>query len=369
MAFIARRIVSKQKIRYQEEGFDLDLTYVTPRIIAMGFPSSNAEGLYRNNLQEVVRFFETKHKGFYKVYNLCSEKAYDPSLFNGRVERFPFNDHNPCPFEMIMPFCRSVDEWLNQNPSNIAIVHCKAGKGRTGLMICAYMVYCGMQKTADQSLDYYAWKRTKDRQGVTIPSQIRYVKYFGECMTRGGRPPYPRQALYIDKIIINNPPKNFGPILYKIRDKNDVDVVVYKQNSNVKIRNNTLELPCEPRVPLCDDLKFIFKEKKLLSPTQKDLFHFWINTCFINKSYVCIPKLEIDRLHRDIKHKEYPKDFRVEIFFTLAPYPDSSFVPEARITRRDDEDPPSEESSRDSDEYTDPDFINNLEQEYNKNKR
>jgi len=131
-----------------------------------------------------------------------------------------------------------------------------------------------------------------------------------------------------------------------------------------------LELPCEPRVALCDDLKFIFKEKKLLSPTQKDLFHFWINTNFIIKTYVSIPKLDIDRLHRDYKHKDYPKDFRIEIFFSLAPYPDSSYVLEpSRNARRDEEDPPSQESSRDSDEYTDPDFINDLEQEYIKNKK
>ena len=50
-------------------------------------------------------------------------------------------------------------------------------------MICILLVEMGLFKTATESLDYFAQRRTdtsiSDRfQGVETASQIRYVKYF-----------------------------------------------------------------------------------------------------------------------------------------------------------------------------------------------
>ena len=34
--------------------------------------------MYRNPILEVKEFFEDRHEGHYKIYNLCSERMYDP---------------------------------------------------------------------------------------------------------------------------------------------------------------------------------------------------------------------------------------------------------------------------------------------------
>jgi hypothetical protein len=52
-----RKIVSKKKRRFESEGFNLDLSYVTERVIAMGYPASeHIEAMYRNSPEDVRRY-------------------------------------------------------------------------------------------------------------------------------------------------------------------------------------------------------------------------------------------------------------------------------------------------------------------------
>ena len=49
-----RKLVSGNRRRYTEDNVSLDLTYIIPnRLIAMSYPSSGFESLYRNSIDKV----------------------------------------------------------------------------------------------------------------------------------------------------------------------------------------------------------------------------------------------------------------------------------------------------------------------------
>ena len=85
---ILRSIVSGKKKRHKENGYDLDLSYITPRIIAMSIPGEGLTKIYRNSLEIVSEFLESKHKSNYMIFNL-SGIVYDYEKFGDKVQEFP----------------------------------------------------------------------------------------------------------------------------------------------------------------------------------------------------------------------------------------------------------------------------------------
>jgi len=138
------------------------------------------EHLYRNPRLEIARFLEAKHAGHYKVYNFCCEpgRGYDAAIFDGRVERYPFRDHGVPPLNTMTEFCNSAKAWLDADPKNVVSLHCKAGKGRAGIMTCCLLVRLGFKPSAIEAMDYYDNTRVTNKKGLTVTSQRKFVMLY-----------------------------------------------------------------------------------------------------------------------------------------------------------------------------------------------
>lgn len=205
-------------------------------------------------------------------------------------------------------------------------------------------------------------------QGLTIPSQIRYVHYFEQAVFRGKPKP---QNLILCSIVLRSVPKFSDDIRFSIYSYRTL-LHCYKdsRSSHPKKKDKVSELKSEVAaeaagttdsdaddnnsdeecltfdckdLPLTGDVKVVFQEKG------KTLFTFWFNTDFIvnNKvpaplllssvflsrkfSFFCfmlllslaefavqlvIPKAEMDKAFKDMRnHKLYPPKFRAVLNF------------------------------------------------------
>lgn len=144
MTDFVRRLVSGDKSRLRDEklDLDLDLAYVTDQVIVMGYPASGIESLYRNRREDAKRFLEHRHGKNFWVFNFCpvNENTYPSSVVDGRVSRYPFPDHHAPPLAIMPLIAREIRAWLEGSPERVVVLHCKAGKGRSGTMACAYLI-------------------------------------------------------------------------------------------------------------------------------------------------------------------------------------------------------------------------------------
>lgn len=187
----ARYLVSQKKLRTVDRdvphgGVDLDLKEVHAGIVCMGYPATGVEALYRNKYDDVVRYLDYKYKTEYMVYNLCRESAYQYThdKFHGRIRCFPFFDHAAAPLRLMPAFVKDARAFLTEHPAGAVIIHCKAGKGRTGVMACCLLLATDptFAQSPEAVMSYYGEKRTKDGKGLTVPSQRRSVAYYARLL-------------------------------------------------------------------------------------------------------------------------------------------------------------------------------------------
>lgn len=187
MNFI-RSIIPGNAHRLKVGEKSLDFSYITPRIVGMSYPESNLlNSLKHNSMADVIEYLNSHHKDNYLIFNV-SGKPYDTKQFGFNVAEYNnWQDHHAPPFHEIFMVFHQALTYLKNNPKGIVIIHCLAGKGRTGTLICGLLLFTHMVKSVRQVINYYSIKRFKKiNKGVQQPGQLRYVNYIARAVFEEG---------------------------------------------------------------------------------------------------------------------------------------------------------------------------------------
>jgi protein-tyrosine phosphatase len=169
---------------------------------------------YRNPLDRLVGFLDSKHGSEWAIWEFRAEgTGYPDHLVYNRVRHYPWPDHHPPPFRLIPLIMASMRNWLHggeledgrvtadgvptttgqgdktvaEKKPRVVVVHCKAGKGRSGTVSCSYLISEEGWKPED-ALARFTQRRMRAQfgAGVSIPSQLRWVSYV-DRWTKGGK--------------------------------------------------------------------------------------------------------------------------------------------------------------------------------------
>eukprot|EP01113_Clastostelium_recurvatum_P033160 TRINITY_DN4352_c0_g1_i2.p1 TRINITY_DN4352_c0_g1~~TRINITY_DN4352_c0_g1_i2.p1 ORF type:complete len:1178 (+),score=171.65 TRINITY_DN4352_c0_g1_i2:40-3534(+) len=364
---LLRVLIPNKKKRFNPTGHDLDISYITDRLLVCSFPT---EGMFfKNTMLETLRFLETAHKDHYKMYNLCAESKYDPTKFKGRVAEYPVVEGTPPTMDCIYHFINDVNAWLDANPLHVGVVHCSNGKERSGVMVCCWLLQQRKCLSASHALDYFVTVRCRSGVGglgavprgphnenIMSPSLRRYISYYerylsdkehkkqyspnnmrvsimhsaglgGPSADRGVRDsfladasPFTERPLLLERISIFNLP-NFG-LLRSVAPspcfsitRRDKTVYTFKNMQVGKPRrdgNQSMDFDCN-HTHLQGDIIITFFDRKFTSP----LFRLSMHTGFVKADStghgtLALARRDIDRAYVDPR---FPQDFKVLLHF------------------------------------------------------
>ena len=114
--------------------------------------------MYRNPIRSVDQFLRKKHHSDFVVYNLSNRK-YDHRKFGWRVITVEWQDHYPCPFLRYVRTIVHACYDLMKDTKVCLVVHCNAGKGRTGSLISAILLVSGLLQTIKAANNLFYFKR------------------------------------------------------------------------------------------------------------------------------------------------------------------------------------------------------------------
>ena len=155
---------------------ELDISYITSRILVMSYPAEGIQGAVKNNIEDVKAFLDSRHPKRYAVYNLTLT-PYRHYKFDNRVSDCGWPGKKSPSLMNLLIICKNMYQWLKMHSFNVAVIHCSDGKAQSALIVAAFFAFCHMYQNLGPSLHLFTVKRTCP--GI-LPSHRRYIEYVAD---------------------------------------------------------------------------------------------------------------------------------------------------------------------------------------------
>ncbi|XP_058887494.1 putative tyrosine-protein phosphatase auxilin isoform X1 [Acipenser ruthenus] len=185
---------------------ELDISYITSRIIVMSYPAEAVEIGYRNHIEDVRSFLDSRHMDHYTVFNL-SQKLYRSAKFHNRVSECSWPSRQAPSLHNLFAVCKNMHNFLQQNPKNVCVIHCmsKDGRAPSGVLVCAMFCFCHLFNNPLPAIQLLNSKRPGS--GLW-PSHRRYIDYV--CSMVSEKPTLPHCKALIIKSVTMSPVPSFN---------------------------------------------------------------------------------------------------------------------------------------------------------------
>ncbi|XP_069088596.1 auxilin isoform X2 [Pleurodeles waltl] len=164
---------------------ELDISYITSRIIVMSYPAEGVELGFRNHIEDVRSFLDSRHLDHYTVFNL-SQRSYRSAKFHNRVSECSWPVRQAPSLHNLYAVCKNMHNWLQQNPKNVCVIHCMDGRAASAVLVSAMFCFCHLFSNPVPAIQLLNSKRP----GIGLwPSHRRYIGYI--CDLVSDKPVHP----------------------------------------------------------------------------------------------------------------------------------------------------------------------------------
>ena len=175
--------------RYQHDGFDLDLSCITSRVLCASLPDTDGRDVH-HSAAEIERFLRAKHAGQCRVVRLLSTAAAEDAKGLELDDCAPGSrvwhvDGDVVALWQLLAWCAEVEDWLSSSEGHVLLLQCQDGLQLSCAIISAFLLYDGFCDSVETAVKLCHARRClpdTDIAAVVSSTQHRQLGYLQQLL-------------------------------------------------------------------------------------------------------------------------------------------------------------------------------------------